>query len=159
MLDEKTFAVKLNQHLNSMLKLDVDTVFNVIYNALVSWVHKTYKDVHEYNIAYDKYIKYTRDAIRQNHYYRSVDKTQWFDNLFQYEKAVKHKNIIDQLVSALHQMPPEVALKFLSELTSAWCLSCSREKAKQYIDNENISDVDLADTLFTWLLRPFDFFN
>ena len=159
MIDEKTFGAKIDQHLASLLALDVNTVFNVIYNSLVSWVHETYKDVHEYNIAYDKYIEYTRVAIHQSRYQRSTDKINWLESLFQYKKAVQHKNTIDQLVLTLGQMPPEIALIFLSELTSAWCLSVSREKAKHYIHNKDMSDVELADTLFTWLLRPFDFFN
>lgn len=159
MLDEKTFETKLNQHLVSLLALDISTVFNVIYNSLVTWVHKTYKDAHEYNIVYDKYIEYTRNAIRQNRFQRSSDKIKWPENPFQYKKAVKHKNTIDQLVRTLEQMPPENALIFLSELTSAWCFSVSREKARQYIHNENMSNADLADVLFTWLLQPFDFFN
>lgn len=70
MIDEKTVATKLNQHLASLLKLDVNTVFNVVYNSLVSWVHQTYEHVDEYNIAYDKYIEYTRDTIRHSCVFR-----------------------------------------------------------------------------------------
>ncbi|MEP7134777.1 MAG: hypothetical protein ABI904_07565 [Chloroflexota bacterium] len=159
MMEDKTFATELDQHLNSLLKLDVDTVFNVIYNALVSWVHKTNKDVGEYQVAYDKYIGLTRVAIRRNNYPRSPNKTHWSGTS---SKQIQPKNwnaVIADLVNALIQMPSKTAIIFLSELTGAWCLSCSRESAKQYIYDENISDVDLADTLFSWLLRPFDYFG
>ena len=47
MIDEKTFGAKIDQHLASLLALDVNTVFNVIYNSLVSWVDETYKAVPE----------------------------------------------------------------------------------------------------------------
>jgi len=142
---------KLNQHLNSLLKFDVDTVFNIIYNTLVKWVHKNYKDISEYQIAYDKYIELTRAAIRKNQYSRYSDKANWLEAFLQLRITKDANDEIDYLLSSLRQMSTETAVTFFSELTAAWCLSCSRETAKHYIVHETISDVDLADTLLSWL--------
>ena len=159
MSEDNISTPKLNQHLGSLFKLDVDTVFNIIYNTVVKWVHQNYKDRHEYQIAYDKYMELTRAAIRRNQYDRYPDKTNWLEIFSQYRIAKNANDEIDYLLDSLNQMPAETAMTFLVELTAIWCLSCSRESVKSYIEDETVSDVDLADTLFSWLLRPFDFFG
>ena len=159
MTEENNSIPKLNQHLNSLLKFDVDTVFNIIYNTLVKWVHKTYKDKLEYKIAYDNYIEFTRAAIRRIQQIRYSFKTNQSEAFLQHTTAKDANDEIDYLLHSLHQMSTESAITFLSELTATWCLSCPREIAKQYMDDETVSDVDLADTLFSWLLRPFDYFS
>lgn len=159
MLENEAFKIKLNQQLSMLLEFDTGTVMNVIYNALVSWVHRTYKDVPEYNAAYDKFIKLTRDAIRQISYPRQPEKKLGRNGLPKQIEVKTHKGVISELSAMLTRMPTEEAMIFLSVLTGAWCLSCPKENARQYFDNEEISDVDLANNLFSWLLRPFDFFN
>ena len=135
------------------------TLFNIIYNTLVKWVHKTYKDKLEYKIAYDNYIEFTRAAIRRIQQIRYSFKTNQSEAFLQHTTAKDANDEIDYLLHSLHQMSTESAITFLSELTATWCLSCPREIAKQYMDDETVSDVDLADTLFSWLLRPFDYFS
>jgi hypothetical protein len=159
MTEDNISVLKLNQHLSSLLKLDVDTAFNVIYNSVVKWVHQIYNDRHEYQIIYDKYMELTRNVIRQNQYDRYADKTNWLETFPQLRITKDANDEIDYLLSSLNQMPTETVVAFLSELTAAWCLSCPRETAKQYLDDVTVSDVDLANTLFSWLLRPFDFFE
>jgi len=159
MTKEDNSNLKLNQHLNSLLKFDVDTVFNIIYNTLVKWVHQTYKDVPEYEIAYDKFIKLTRAAISLNQYDRYPNKTNLPEIFLQYRTVKDANDEIDYLLSSLNQMSTKTGITFLSELTAAWCLACPRETVKHYIDNESVSDIDLANTLFSWLLRPFDYFS
>ena len=159
MLEDEIFKTKLNQQLNILLEFDTGTVMNVIYNTLVFWVHRTYKDMTEHKVAYDKFIKRTRDVIRQNNYSRTVENELWRNTQSKHIEVKTHKDVISELLAILIQMPTEAAIIFLSELTGAWCLSCSKESARQYFDNEKISDVDLAGNLFSWLLRPFDYFN
>ena len=159
MIENEISKTKLNQQLNILLAFDTGTVMNVIFNALVSWVHQTYEDVHEYEVAYNKFIGYTRIVISQSHYSRIPGKKSWLDKLTKQFEVKTHKDVISELLAILIQMPSETAIPFLSELTGAWCLSCPKEGAREYFDNEEISDVDLADNLFTWLLRPFDYFN
>jgi hypothetical protein len=157
MSEDDIFTTQLDQHLNSILELNVDTVFFAIYNTVVEWVHQNYKDVHEYQVAYDKFIKLTRAAIRRNHYHQSPNKTDPSSYAIRYTNP-NSRDVTVHLLSVINQMSPETAMSFLSELTAAWCLSCPRENAGEYIKDETISDVDFANGLFSWLLRPFDFF-
>ena len=159
MFEDEIFKTKLTQQLTILLEFDTGTVMNVIYNTLVSWVHRTYKDVPEYKVAYDKFIKRTHDVIRQNNYSRTLENKFWHNTRPKQIEVKTHKDLISELLTILIQMPTEEAIIFLSELTGAWCLSCPKESARQYFDNEKISDVDLAGNLFSWLLRPFDYFN
>jgi hypothetical protein len=154
-MPDKQFSVdELNQHLNSLLVLDANTVMLTIYNTLVSWVHGTYKDTNEYQTAYDKFVSDTRKVIHREPFSHSRDKVQSLSH-----GAAKHpEETASELASHLDQLPPENAIEFLSELTGAWCLSCPKEKVRQYYKDENISHIELAETLFSSLLRPFEFF-
>ncbi len=124
-----------------------------IYNTLVSWGHRTYQNVDEYQTAYDKFISQTHVVIHREPRYHPRGKVQSFEH----REAKQPEQIASELSSLLDQLLRENALEFLSELSGAWCLSCPKEKARQYYKNENISDIELAETLFWWLLRPFDF--
>jgi hypothetical protein len=155
MSDKRMSVEQLNQHLNSLLVLDANTVMLTIYNTLVSWVHRTYKDAGEYQTAYDKFINQTYSVIAHESpsYFRG--KVSSFNHI----KAKDPQELSTELSSFLDQLPPEKAIEFLSQLTGAWCLACPKEKVRQYYQDENISDIKLAETLFSWLLRPFDFFH
>jgi|SRR5688500_341345 hypothetical protein len=155
MTDRNISLEQLNQLLNSSLVLDAGTVMLTIYNTLVSWVHRTYKNAGEYQIAYDKFINQTYTVIHREPLYHSRDKVPSFNHI----ETKDSQEIAAELSSLLDQLPPENAIEFLSELTGAWCLSCPKEKVSQYYQDENISDIKLAETLLLWLLRPFDYFH
>ena len=155
-MSSKNFSVEqLNQQLISLLELDANAVILTLYNTLVSWAHKSFKDAGEYQTAYDKFISQTDLVIHREPFHHSRDKVQSFSQ----KEANDPQDIAAELSSLLDQLPPENAIEFLSELTGAWCLSCPKEKVRQYYEDENISDIKLAETLFSWLLRPFDFFH
>ncbi len=155
MSDTRMSVEQLYQYLYSLLVLDANTVMLTIYNTLVSWVHRNYKDAGEYQTAYDKFINQTYTVIHREPLYHSRDKVPSFNHI----ETKASQEIAAELSSLLDQLPPENAIEFLSELTGAWCLLCPKEKVSQYYKDENISDIKLAETLFLWLLRPFDFFH
>ena len=146
---------QLTQHLNSLLGLNPAAVMITIYNTLVSWVHRTYKDASEDQPAYDKFINQTYTVIHREPLSHSRDQVQSFNHI----EVKDHQEIATELSSLLDQLPPENAMEFLSELTGAWCLLCPKESVRQYYKDEAISDIKLAETLLLWLLRPFDFFH
>src|SRR5262245_42707788 len=150
------FSVEqLNQHLNSLLVLEPNTVMLTIYNTLVSWGHRAYQNEVEYQTAYDKFIRQTHVVIYREPRYYLRDKVPSFE----VSEAKQPEQIASELSSLLDQLARENALEFLSELLGAWCHTCPKEKARKYYKNENISDIELAETLFWWSLRPFDFFG
>ena len=154
-MPDKPFSLEqLDPYLNSLLALDANTVMLTLYNTLVSWVHRTYQNVDEYQTAYDQFIRQTHLVIHRETF-RQRDKVQ----LFEYRGAKQPEQIASELSALLDQLPRENGLEFLSELLGAWCLTCPKEKARKYYKNENISDIELAETLFWWSLRPFDFFG
>lgn len=154
-MPDKQFSIdELEQHLNSLLVVDANPVMLTIYNTLVTWVQRTYADRSEYQTIYDKFIGNTREAIHREPSYRSRDN---FQSL-KHREVKRSEEIASDLSSLLNHLSPENAIKFLSELTGAWCLSYPKEKVKQYYKDENISDVDLAETLFLLIIRPFDYF-
>ena len=155
MSNERMSIEQLTPHLNSLLVLNPDAVMSIIDNTLVSWVHRSYKDASEYQPAYDKFINQTYAVILREPLSHSRDEVQSINHV----EAKDPQEIVTELSSLLDQLPPENAIEFLSELTGAWCLSCPKEKVRQYYEDENISDIKLAETLFLWLLRPFDFFH
>ncbi len=155
MLNNQFAREELDQFLHTLLVLDADSAMRVIYNSLVNWVGKTYKSTDESQGIYDQFIRSTHAAIRGlaesdvKYKIQSSNSTPW--------KSAD--DVTTELSLLLNQLPHEYAIEFLSELTATWCVACPKEKCGQYWTEEGALLVDRAESLFVWILRPFDYFR
>jgi len=117
--------------------------------------------VDDYKVEYDKFFQKVRKMIHGKQLSGSFYKTNRYEGGSKFralKRQISDDDIQKWLLSILNQMPKECAFDFLAELTAAWCLFSPKELVAEYHDDESISDVELADWLFSWVLRPFDFF-
>jgi hypothetical protein len=148
MLDKKFSSKQLNQCLNSLLVLGSNTATSTIYNVLVSWVQRTYKNKEEYEGAYNKFLSQTDLVIHREPGYSSWGEVQLRD-----QKEIDPQYVATELSALLDQFSTENALEFLSELTGTCFLRLAREDKERSLQDEKYSVMQEAEGLFSWLSR------